>query len=265
MKTKILFVPTLIVLSIFVAIHYIKPSFDQYMLERATRDSVRYQAENIQKVTENAQALKGELDQNQDAKTLVERYLPSSKDQARAIDNLNYLTAQSGMVTSSITFLADQSGNTAQAGGAVFATPADGTTPAVDPLMIAGTGDVFVQPPYVRPEAQSFLVELKTIGTYQNIKDLLTKLQGLDRLQKLSSFKIDKGDNTDGLLTLTYTTDLSYLAATDASGDAQHIVGVPVFQGNSLPLSQVEAIRNQITNPVADTQLGTDGKANPFE
>jgi Tfp pilus assembly protein PilO len=273
MKIKLLFVPTLIILSVFIAIHYIKPAFDDYMQKRSARDTARYQAENIAKVTANAQTLKGALDQNQDAKTLLERYLPKTKDQARAIDNLNYLTSQAGMVTTNISFVAsdEEQAMGGQAGSAVFATPADGGvnpdgTP-LDPLAIPGAapGETAVPLPYVRPEPKPFLVQLQTIGAYQNIKDLLAKVQGLDRLQKISSYKIEKSENGDGLLKLTLTSNLLYLSETPNTGDDQHVVSVPVFQGSELPLSEVDAIRSQILSPVADTQLGSVGNANPFD
>jgi Tfp pilus assembly protein PilO len=271
MKIKVLLVPTIIIFSGFLAINYLMPDFHLYMEKRAERDNVKMHAEKAQTVVENAASQKGELAQNEEKVTFLNRFVPKEKDEARSLDNFNFLITQSGLVTSRI---AIQGVVEKDGADSVFAVTTD-QVPA-DPLALDGSGvagasGLPLQPMYRAPEKQEYTVVLEGVGGYQNIKELVTKLGGFDRLNALQSLKItttkngaEGEENGGGSLTVSLGLILPYQAMPRlASGQA--ITVIPALAQASLDVSGVDAAKSKMTNTVPDSILGTDGKSNPFE
>lgn len=279
MKIKILIVPTLLILAGFVALSFIKPDFDVYMQKKVERDEAKRNAEQAEATARNVNALKGELETQKEQVSFVKRYLPIEKDEARMFDNLNFLTGQAGLITSLIQVQpVEEITDTSQ----TFAVSAD-------PFVAADTGAMIPDPnlplgslsslpaQYVAPKVEKYGITLEAIGGYANMKELLRKLNGFDRLQELQSFKIStekegaqNNDGTEGetggtgALNFTFFTHLPYQPMPNLlSGGA--IVGIPGLQSGSFNMAPVASVQSTITDQVPDTVLGTEGKANPFE
>lgn len=255
MKTKVLFVPAVIIASGFLAINQLKPTFDLYVIKRIERDVVKAYSEKVETVARNSVAQKAELDANSEKKQLMKRFVPSEQDEARALDNFNFLVSQSGLVTSQITIQPVEAQEPTEA---VF---------AVDPSTEASTqSNTSAQDVYVAPKAKKFMAVVEGIGGYSNIKELTQKLMGYDRLHDLQSLKItvSSGEEAAGTLTVALGLVLPYQAApkTVTGGG---ITNIPHLQNEALDFSVADAVKTKIDNPVPDFVLGTDGKSNPFE
>jgi Tfp pilus assembly protein PilO len=272
MKIKVLLVPTIIIFSGFVAINYLMPDFYLYIEKRAERDNAKMHAEKAETVVRNAVSQKAELEQNQEKVSFLNRFVPQQKDEARSLDNFNFLITQSGLITSRI---AIQGVLEKKGADSVFAVTDQ--VPA-DPLALempngAGALTMPMKPTYKAPESEEYTVILEGVGGYQNIKELITKLGGFDRLNTFQSLKITTTKNgtaegeetsTAGTLTVILGILLPYQATPKlASGEA--ITVIPALQQSSLDVSIVDAVRSKMTDTVPDSVLGTDGKSNPFE
>lgn len=269
MKTKVLIVPTLIVISGFVSLQYIKPDFDLYMDKRIQRDAAKESSLQAEAVATNVRALKEEVTTKKEQVAFVKRYLPAEKDEARMFDSLNFLTTQSGLLASSIQ-VKDIESEEKEQPAQVFATeetPADGSE--VDPA------DVTMAPvvaPYIAPKVAEYGIALEAIGGYSNIKDLLKRLTEFDRIQDVESFTIAveevpaaEGEEqvSSGTLVFSYTSVLPY-QATPAPVGGQVLVSVPGLNQPNFNFAAIDDVKAKAV-VVPDMVLGTDGKANPFE
>lgn len=285
MKIKVLVVPTLIVISGFVALNYIKPEFDTYKQKRVERDAAKEDAAQAENVAKNVNALKGELETQKEKVTFVKRYFPAEKDEARIFDSINFLTGQAGLITSRIQVQKVEDEETAQGSGkATFATNIDpiatagpGNMPGVaDPNTAMALPGMATIAPYQAPAVKKYSFSLEALGGYSNIKDLMKKLEGFDRVQQVESFKISTSENstsasegeettsTTGTLTLTYNAVLPFQEM-PSTVTGEGIVGIPGFKQGTFNFTSVDKIQTAITDTVPDTVLGTEGKANPFE
>ncbi len=269
MKIKVLLVPTITIVSGFLAINHIKPDFDTYIQKRAERDNVKMAAEKADATLQNAISQKSQLDQNAPQVEFLNRLVPKEKDEARSLDNFNFIITQSGLITSRIGL---QEVAKEDPTDSVFATTDQ--IPA-DPLMtVAPEGmpaEAVIAPVYKAPEKESYIVTLEAVGGYSNIKEFVQKLESFDRLHSVDSFKISTTQNgTDdeaaqsGTLTLTTNLDLPYQPAPSMS-TGQSIVLIPSLQTPDLDITGVTDFQGKKTTTVPDSVLGTDGKSNPFE
>jgi hypothetical protein len=270
MKTKVLIVPTLIVVSGFVSLQYLKPDFDTYMQKRIQRDASKESAAQAEAVANNVKALKEELTAQKAKVDFVKRYLPAEKDEARMFDSFNFLTTQNGLLASKIQVKKIEEAVDDQA-SQVFGTLGPETDPSLAmPSPPTIYGDTM---PYSPPKVKEYSIELEALGGYSNIKELLKKLQEFDRLQDIQSFKIgieqgvapegeEEPANT-GTLTLTYNANLPY-QATPAPVSGGALVAIPGFNQPTFDFTATDAVQAKgVTVP--DMVLGSDGKANPFE
>lgn len=280
MKTKVFIVPTLIVVSGFVSLHYIKPNLDVYMQKRAERDAAREHAAQAESIAKNVGALTGELETQKEKMSFVKRYLPEEKDEARMFDSVNFLTGQAGLITSRIQIqkVDDELGGAEES--QTFAESIDpAATGEAQAALDPGTGlpmaALLPGSVYKAPSIKKYALSLEALGGYSNIRDLLKKLEGFDRLQQLQSFKIavsegtsgsaeEGGSGATGTLTLTYTATLPFQKKPElVTGES--IVNIPGLKQSTFNLAVLEEAQAKVTDTVPDTVLGTEGKANPFE
>lgn len=266
MKTKVLIVPTLIVISGFVTLQYIKPDFDLYLEKRIQRDAAKEGSLAAEAVAMNVRTLKDEVTTQKEQVAFVKRYLPAEKDEARMFDSLNFLTTQSGLLVSSIK-VQDIQEDTETQPAQVFAT--EDVSAAGDSV---DTTTMVPVKPYVAPKVKEYSVVLEALGGYGNIKDLLKKLTEFDRMQDVESFTIaleavpaTEGEEpvSTGTLVFTYVSTLPY-QATPAPLSGQVLVSVPGLNQSNFNFTAINEVKAKAV-VVPDMVLGTDGKANPFE
>lgn len=275
MKIKVLVVPTTIILSGFIAVSYIKPGFDEYLQKRDLLAAAKENAAQAEAVAKNVTALNQELSAKKESVDFIKRYFPDNKDEGRMIDSLNFVTGQAGLLTSKIDIEATAEEETgSQTFGTVESVSAD---PAVPLAEGEGALAISAAAAYQAPKVQRYGVSLEALGGYTNIKDLLTKLIALDRLQELDNFKIgtsaeetaseaEGGDvppAPNGTLTLSYRSLLPYQAL-PATLSGESIVGIPGLSEPTFDFSVTDAVKTTATL-VPNVVLGTEGKSNPFE
>lgn len=282
MKVKVLVVPTLIVLSGFVIFNYIKPDFNLYKQKRTERNTARDHALEAESIANNVRILTGELETQKEKVDFVKRYLPNEKDEARTYDSLNFLTGQAGLVTSKIQIQkAEDEGAEAGENSSTFTQSIDPVAAAMPAAVRApGAGGMMGGVTSYKPPAlKKYSFSLEALGGYGNIKDLLVKLQGFDRLQHVQGFKISSSETNNtsgesaeggtettsvGTLTLSYDSILPY-QLTPGVLSGENIVSIPGLKQGSFNFSTIESLQAAVTDKVPDTVLGTEGRANPFE
>jgi Tfp pilus assembly protein PilO len=268
MNIKLLLTPTLIIVGVYVLIAFVKPDYDTYMQRRAERDQAKAYAEKVTDVVANSSAVTTQVSGNKEATDTVVNYLPAAKDEARSLDSLNFLTTQAGLVTVNIILkdAPDLGGGKMPRAAADNVFAADATQTPVD---VTATPAAVMIPPYATPRVQQYEAQLEAVGTYTGIKDLVTKLQGLDRLHLLQNFEVSLNEGggeegSAGALTVKYLTLFPYQAAPKAPV-GEVAVSFPVLQASSMDFSAAQEIQNRTTNRVPASPVGTEGKANPFE
>ncbi len=267
MKIKILLIPTLMIVGVYVLIAFVKPDFDMYILKRAERDQARAYAEKVSGVVANSDAVTAQMTSNKDAVESVASYLPQTKDEARSVDSLNFLTTQAGLITANIILKdAPDRGSVPVSGGAgsaVFAADTTAVVPADDSTAVVMTG-----PQYTVPRVQQYEAQLEAVGAYGGIKDLIGKLQGLDRLHLLQTLEVSLNEGgaegSSGALTVKYLTFFPYQTIAKAPM-GEVAVTFPALQNTTMDFSVSQEIQNRVTNRVPASPVGTEGKANPFE
>lgn len=266
MKIKILLIPTLMIVGVYVLIAFVKPDFDMYMLKRAERDQAKAYAEKVSGVVANSDAVTTQMTSNKDAVESVALYLPQTKDEARSVDSLNFLTTQAGLITANIILKdAPDRGSLSVSGGSGSAVFAADTT-AIIP--VDGSAAAVTPPQYTVPRVQQYEAQLEAVGAYGGIKDLIGKLQGLDRLHLLQTLEVSLNEGgaegSSGALTVKYLTFFPYqMIAKAPVGEVA--VTFPALQNTTMDFSVAQEIQNRITNRVPASPVGTEGKANPFE
>ncbi len=256
MTLKLLFFPTLLILAVFLSIAYIKPDIENILIKReeeATKQEALRSAENIESnIRSLAQALNGK----KDIETLVNRYLPTSIDQERSLDVVNFLAQQTGVAVNGIAMKEKQETQTA-----VVVSE----TGEADPNQVAVTER--------GPESpKSYLATIEVMGTYQNLRAFLDRLYHTDRMRALNSLLIRKPDDSERFQAeqeiipadfLRANIELDFFYASPVSGGNGLVQ--PIFQKNTMDFSPANRLVDFVNSPVGDLTPGNYGRTNPFE
>jgi hypothetical protein len=273
MSLKLLFVPSLIVLCLILGIGFIKPDFDEFRQKRTALAAKEKEAANVENVVQNVSALNGFLDQHKDQENFVDHYYPSTLDQGRVIDTLNYLASQSGVSVSSMTLAEIETAKQEDdlgAGGPLTSVGTPG-----DPL---AAGPMALVPSYTPPKPKAYEAKVTARGDYANLKAFLERLGSMDRLHDEKSFSIGndtqsgqtgtpatggegEGQPASNLLSASFEARFEYLPV-DKGVSA---LTIPVFSQNTIDLKAVESLKSGSLSEVPELTPASGGKANPFE
>ncbi len=271
MQIKILIVPALIILSFILGIGFIKPDYDTLMQKRAELAQKQSQVSMIETTKENIATLDRQLTEKSDLEGFVSRYYPETLDQERIIDSFNFMATQSGLIISSMEMkeiIKPDKEEGLGVGGPLTSVPGDGTGqvsgPPVDPAAaLAATTPIFKTP---KPVLYVARVQVK--GSYENIKNFMDRLAHMDRANNLVLVSIaDNKQQTDGetsdqtQLVGTFEAQFGYLKLTNG----ESALSMPIFSQSSLPVTQLEQVKEWATSAVPALTVSQSGKANPFQ
>lgn len=260
MRLKVLVVPFLVIMILVISIGYIKPGMAVLEAQKLERTKKSNQADNIQTVVNNVDALSQSLDNKKELTSFMGRYLPQKMDQGRVIDAFNFLASQSGLVVVDM---------------AMEEPPKivmSGAESAVDPT----TGMVVADPGFKDPVASTYSASVKVRGSYESIKGFFDRVSHMDRFHKVSDLVIQVPTDTGATASDTKQnaapkTGKDLIGIFEAKFDyfpgrtVQTAVAVPVFGKSEFDFSVPQKALDRVTSPVAELEYVPAGKPNPFQ
>lgn len=259
MSLKILMIPFSILMILVLGIGFIKPDYAAIGEKKALYAAKLAEQENIRMLMGNTDTLTRTLEGEKEAEDFLQYYIPQDTDQDRVIDMLNFLAAQSGVLTDGITITPVEEDAEALAAEEAAALA------VVDPNAVPVDGAV-VLPPY-KVKTRAFSADVTVKGKYENIKEFMGRVAHMNRLHKTRSFSITAGD-TEGeseeasdILTGKFQADFDYLVPRPV----ESAVNIPVFTQGSFNLASLKTLSEWVTNRVPVLEKPTTGRPNPFQ
>ncbi len=258
MGLKLLVFPTLIGLSLVLAVMFIYPDvmsiLEQQQIETTKQDALL----KVEGVEKNIQNIVGSLDSKKETEALVKRYYPEKMDQERAVDMVNFLAQQSGVIITGLTVTEQDVKKKSVPIANDVSETADG---GID---ILSDTEPTVEPP------KSYKVNVSVIGTYESARSFFERLYKTDRLRVMDMFTLqeiasrteqDKESIPDNFLEGSISLDFRYAPLRRAGNVLHH----PLFQTGAFDYSSTNQLADFINSPVNDLFLPTTGRNNPFE
>ncbi|MDD2766592.1 MAG: hypothetical protein PHH40_02365 [Candidatus Moranbacteria bacterium] len=244
---KILLLPFFLLLSVIVAILYIKPSFDDILTKRDAIASVDEKLAIASAVSSNITRFDQLIDQEKETEDFFFQYLPLKMDQEQFIDAFSFLATQRGL------YISDMKVEVV----AKDATLEEDSLPVDDTSVAPKT--VF------QPKKISFTGSAN--GSYENIKTFFALMNHMNRYQEMQFFSIEeeKKESTSpevasGNLKGTFSVVYGFLPKKTVSS----ALDMPLFTNGELKLAEISTLKSLITD-IPALQKTPSGKPNPFQ
>lgn len=175
MKLKIILFPMAIVVTLWIAIGYLKPMVSESIALRQRLEESRAVQADIEQQVETSKQLSSLLEQNGDLKKTVMHYLPDTKEGETLVDSINFLGTQVGVSISGMNF------TESPAQKPVVTAPV-APPPSTEVLSLGNSGIVEQPVEPVWPLSPDHTkLELTANGSYQNIKEFLRRVAHTNR------------------------------------------------------------------------------------
>lgn len=246
MKLKILIIPAVIVVILYLAIWVINPALKQLRQEKEDLAKEKAKLADIQEKNLKAESLSKSLVGQSEQRNILLKYIPEQKQEEEIIGNLNSLAVVSGLSVYTISIVEQKA----------LAVPSD-----------LETGSDSKTTEAAKPAVSEFQVKLGVIGGYEKIKDLLGKIASLQRFNSISNLKITKVkpqgevdlatvDNLQAEATLVF----NYLPKSNLIVNADN----KIFSTGNFDLSVIDSIRTNLKTIMNSLSVGESGVSNPF-
>lgn len=244
MRLKIFLTPLAFLVAVVVSIWYIWPAAMNIQLKM---DEVKISQENLNTTLEkknNVAILADSLDKNKDKEEFILKFIPSSKDEEKIVNGLNYLASDSGVSLFNVSMKDDKVSEKPVA--------SDLTTP--EQSRDASS---------TMPAIKFALVNIAISGKYENIKIFLSQLHKMEIINKINSLSILKatGDDTGGdILTANLEIKFGYMPYINQAGNNLSAV----FSKSNFNFDSYSKINELVSQKIPVLDAGQKGKANPF-
>lgn len=257
MRLKILLVPFLIILVLVLAIGFIRPEILVTQAQRLEIEMKKSQVDSIGIILNNVGSLSSSLDNAKDTELFVQNYLPTSMDQERVIDALNFSALQSGVLVEKIEVLQPAEPTV------LTQINAEGTEVPIVEVNPDGTPIV----PAVTPK--NFSTKITVKGSYENIKNFISRSARMDRFYTLKEFSVGLSErdltneivDTANGLQGTFYADYQYLKTQQNNS----VLNSEIFTKSAIDVSVLQPTIDWTTNKVPLLEKPTTGKPNPFQ
>ncbi|MBI4811977.1 type 4a pilus biogenesis protein PilO [Candidatus Falkowbacteria bacterium] len=180
MRIKTIFAIVILLVSAFVIWQYVLPLYREIKTARAEAGRKQQKIQSLNVFAQQLEGLKWRYMENKESIERLYKILPDTKDTAGFLNNIDYLSFQSGMILGAISF-AEQH----REGGAA-APPLDDKAQLT--VHEAGIPITF----------GSILINVSTTGTYESFKSLLAGLEKNIRLTDIQSISfVSKGESAN--------------------------------------------------------------------
>ncbi len=257
MGLKLLVFPTIVGLSLILAVMFIQPDVMSILEQRAIESTKQEALSKIETVAANIQNMSSSLDSRKETELLIKRYYPDKVDQERAVDMVNFLAQQSGVIVTKISLVEQENKKKS-------VSSAQDESMASEEVDILSNTEPIVEPP------KSYKVDVTVMGTYESIRGFFERLYRTDRFRVMNSFSVQEitlktekeGESIpDNFLEGSMSLDFRYIPQKRAGNVLHH----PLFQSESLDYSSANQLADFINSPVSDLTIPTTGRSNPFE
>lgn len=257
MGLKLLVFPTIVGLSLILAVMFIQPDVMSILEQRAIESTKQEALSKIETVAANIQNMSSSLDSRKETELLIKRYYPDKVDQERAVDMVNFLAQQSGVIVTKISLVEQENKKKS-------VSSAQDESTASEEVDILSNTEPIVEPP------KSYKVDVTVMGTYESIRGFFERLYRTDRFRAMNSFSVQEitlktekeGESIpDNFLEGSMSLDFRYIPQKRAGNVLHH----PLFQSESLDYSSANQLADFINSPVSDLTIPTTGRSNPFE
>ncbi len=269
MNVKLLFFPLSITIAIAVFVFYVKPEVDVVMTNRSTLVEKGDFSTSIKQKIQNIGSLESDLNANKENESLVMRYLPSMRDDDRVVDGINFLASQSGLLLTSVKIekVATETQAAASAGPEVGLASGSG----IVPLVGGGVDIAAVKSEAIVPSVPKLMkVSVTMVGTYESIRDVATKISHTDHFQNFSMLSIERSSSTadassdqpsnPNILNASMSVNYAYLPQTKAKGNYNR----PILDQTAFDYGSVQRLKQYMSAPVPNMEIGASGTSNPF-
>lgn len=255
MGLKLLVFPSILVLSLVLAIWVIQPRVMTIMEQRAVEQVKREALAKVESVETNIRVVTEALATRKESEQFVYRYYPEKSDQERAVDMLNFLAQQSGVVITSfaVTQEPERKKSVAQPQaeeGAIFDPTQKGEVQAIVP--------------------STYEVNVRVVGPYVGLRNFFERMYRTDRLHSLENFGVNEIQRTsqdeegafppeflEGFMNIEFP----FVPQKRAGNVLIH----PLFQSGTLDFGSVNRLVDFVNSPVSDLTLPPKGRMDPFQ
>jgi len=243
MRLKIFLTPFALLIAVIVATWYIWPVVVDIQLKMG---EVKKSQENLNATSvkkDNVAVLVASLDKNKDKEDFISSFVPSSKDEEKIVNGLNYLASDSGVNLLNISIADDK----------ISGQPTAATSIA------PGKTSTYTATPTIKFS----IVDVIFSGKYENIKIFLSQIHKMEIINRINLLSISKaavneagGDElaTNAEIKFGY---MPYINQAESGLSS-------VFSQSSFNFDSYSKINELIARKIPVLDTGQRGKANPF-
>jgi len=247
---KILIVPFFLLLSLVLAVFYIKPTLDDILAKKTEISAEEKKLAVVDAVSANIVQFNQMIDQEKSGEDFLFQYLPLTMNQEQLIDAFGFLASTKGL------YVSDMKINPV----------AKGTDVEEEVLVpsVSAEGIPIVPKTVYTPKEISFTGTVS--GSYENIKTFFSLINHINRYQKMNSFSLEKKKNVpgkeastedlEGIFSVTY----GFMPHKSLSSPLEE----ELFTEGKFSLSEMNTLKKLITE-VPAIQNVSSGKPNPFK
>lgn len=253
MKIKLFLAPSLIVIMMSLVIWMVYPAYtngvdgvkEKYQKFKEQKQLVSDMDDRIS----NAEKLAADLEANTSDNAVVFDFISRKKEDEKIIDNLDLLARDSSLFTRNISISEVKS-------EVIPSVPVSETDPVA-----------LIQPPAVTKATPTKLaVDFSVLGSYENIKIVLEKVQKLKRFSKISNLEVKvqlkEDQSLSEFLLASMVLEFNYLKEPNKLTDGD--IDNSIFSLGVFDKGIIEKIKSSRIISVNNVSPGQQGKTNPF-
>ena len=198
MKVKLLLFPLSIVIALALGIFWIQPMASEALMLRAKVNSAQEKLDKISQVVSNIDRLDRSLDENNGNEVLVRTYLPEKGSDDRILDEVNFLSGDSGLLllATGMDRVSSEAALAAQAASEAAADKAELDSVSASRGLIAPDSSSSTLPVFVSSSPMSRIrsvdVSISVFGKYEQIRDFADRIYHANHFQRFLSVDIKK-------------------------------------------------------------------------
>jgi hypothetical protein len=266
MRLKIFFFPLVLIISVSIILLAIVPEWGKAKTQKEELDVKTQSLENITNKKKNAEILSSYVETKKDDVSFVDSYLPATQGEERAIDGINYIALNSGVVLGNIDVesvkadpipVQENTGLDVPVMGSESLN-ADGTPMVVD----------------LAPQVRYTRAKVNVIGTYESLLMFLGKLDNIRFFSKIKSLEIETENAGSGSSSATGTAvqQGSNILVADIVVDFGYLKKASVkdgytnklFEKSSFSAKTIDKLKDAVSKDIPDLSPSSGSKANPF-
>lgn len=248
MKLKLLITPIAVIVAVVAAAGIILPK----VLDVVNLVKEQKKAEQSLAVTEErigkSSKLNQELAVNTEKQNVLLKYIPVLREEEVAVNNLNAVAAAAGVSIADLSLSKEVEKNA-------------NALPEEEAGEISGENSGLKSVAKNVPKTVNFDVVI--MGSYDQLKSFLGKLNETQRLTEISSLKISKTKGIDGAdsdkLQANMVLGFGYLNKVSIAN-----VNSEVLNSGKFDMSVIDKITNNVKTDFSEINIGQTGKTNPF-